>query len=114
MGIRFTINRTQMDALKKLVRSKVKNQVVDAIARDARRYAPVDSGALRRSIAVSKAGTNSWRVTAGGGPVNYAVFVELGHEVVYRSREGRLVHTGRHVPPQPFLRPALYQRRSIS
>jgi HK97 gp10 family phage protein len=69
---------------------RFRNEVLEEIAADARRYAPVDTGQLVASIEVDRA---QGRVVAGA---DHATYVELGT---------------RHMQPQPFLRPALYQKR---
>lgn len=76
---------------------------------DAKRYAPKDTGALARSIEHHMEGhTVVISARGGAGGREYAVYVELGHRV-YHPSTGR---TGPEVvPPQPFLRPALYQFR---
>lgn len=45
-----------------------------------------------------------------GSDVDYSVWVEDGHRVAYRNAHGEKVYTGEVVPPQPFLRPAIYRR----
>lgn len=65
-----------------------------AIARDAQRYAPVDTGELRGSIEAEAPIGNTVRIVARA---DYAAHVELG--------------TSR-MAAQPYLRPALYQRRA--
>lgn len=70
------------------------------VADDARRAVPVRTGELRRSIyhrvMPAFGGTVTGRV---GATARHARFVELGT---------------RKMAAQPFLRPALYRRRSIS
>lgn len=74
---------------------------------DAEAIAPVDTGHLKQSISVDVNGNDGY-VEAGA---HYAAYVEDGHEVVYVNANGDKVHTGKMVPPQPFLRPALYRKR---
>lgn len=103
------------------------------IADDARRYAPKRTGALAASIEhhlegadliVSASGGGvdgdgnlyvSRRPGRGGAPHHvdeagrtYAAYVELGHRVYHPSTG---IVGPEVVPPQPFLRPALYQER---
>jgi len=66
--------------------------------------APVDTGALRQSIDVEVQG-DTGRI---GSNLHYAGYVEEGHRVAYRGSDGETHYTGDVVPPQPFLRPALY------
>lgn len=72
--------------------ARVVAQVVDEIAEDARRLAPVDTGALRSSISAEP---STGRVTASS---DHAAYVELGT---------------RHMRAQPFLRPATYRKRPV-
>lgn len=75
---------------------------------DAQRGAPVDTGALAASIEAEVDGD----VGRVGSPLEYARYVEDGHRVAYRDPEtGETVFTGEVVPPQPYLRPALFRRR---
>lgn len=71
---------------------RARNQVLDEIANDARRYAPVDTGDLVASI---HSDHSSGEVIAEAG---HAVYVELGTE---------------NMRAQPYLRPALYRKRHI-
>lgn len=64
----------------------------ESVARKARRLVPVDTGALKESIAVElNRRTGSASVTVGNAQVDYAPFVEYGT---------------RHTAAQPFLTPA--------
>lgn len=98
--------------------------IVEDIAEDCRRGAPVDSGALLASIHTSyrpgvgkvHVGTDHW------APVEYG---SEAHEIRPRNPRGALaffwLKVGRHVvlkrvqhpggPAQPYMRPALYRRR---
>jgi hypothetical protein len=80
------------------------------IARDARRYCPVDTGSLKDSIE-SHLEEHDLIVSATGGADGrvYAAYVELGHRVYHPSTG---IVGPEVVPPEPFLRPALYQQRS--
>ncbi|MFD5711326.1 HK97-gp10 family putative phage morphogenesis protein [Streptomyces pharetrae] len=64
-------------------------EIAEEVAKDARRLAPVDTGHLRASIR-----TEGNQVIA---EADYAAYVELGTE---------------DQRAQPFLRPALYRKRS--
>ncbi len=61
----------------------------------AQRVAPVDTGRLQSSIEVVKESDAHYRV---GSDLDYAAPVELG----YRHHQ-----SGRHIPAQPYLRPAI-------
>lgn len=79
------------------------------IAKDAKRYCPVETGALRDSIE-SHLEEHDVIVSATGGADGrvYAVYLELGHRVYHPSTG---ITGPEVVPPEPFLRPALYQSR---
>lgn len=49
-----------------------------------------------------------------GTDLNYGLYVEEGHRVAYRDQQtGEVVFTGKVVPPEPYLRPALYRERRL-
>jgi hypothetical protein len=79
------------------------------IAGDAARYCPERTGALKDSIE-SHIEDGNLIVSATGGDQGrtYAAYVELGHRVYHPSTG---ITGPEVVPPQPFLRPALYQER---
>lgn len=80
------------------------------IARDAARFCPERTGALKESIEHHMDG-DALIVSATGGDKGrvYAVYLELGHRVYHPSTG---ITGPEVVPPQPFLRPALFQERS--
>jgi hypothetical protein len=79
------------------------------IAGDARRYCPVDTGALKESIENHMEGDDIIVSATGGADGRvYAAYLELGHRVYHPSTG---ITGPEVVPPQPFLRPALYQER---
>lgn len=81
-----------------------------AISNDAKRYAPVDTGALRDSIEHHLEGkTLIISAKGGAGGRTYAAWIELGHRVYHPSTG---IVGPESVPPRPFLRPALYTERS--
>src|SRR5712664_1951496 len=85
------------------------DQLGHDVATDAKRYAPKDTGALAASIEHHMEGhTVVISARGGAGGREYAVFVELGHRVFHPSTG---ITGPEVVPPQPFLRPALYQFR---
>jgi phage gpG-like protein len=83
---------------------------------DAKAICPVDTGDLKRSISHEVHGVTG-RV---GSNLDYAAAVEMGfhgieHVREYVRRDGATVRAHeRHanMPAQPYLRPALYRRRS--
>lgn len=77
------------------------------IGTDAEMLAPVRTGALKASIRVDENGDTG----IIGSDLDYSVWVEEGHRVAYRGRDGEVHYTGGVVPPQPYLRPALYRAR---
>lgn len=80
-----------------------------AIAGDARRYAPKDTGALAESIEHHLEDGHVLIISATGSHERaYAAYVELGHRVYHPSTGAVGPEV---VPPEPFLRPALYQER---
>ena len=84
-----------------------------AIREDAKRFCPVDTGALRDIIEDSyDPASQTLYVTATGGADGrtYAYWVETGHMVAHPSTG--IVGPAR-AAPQSFLRPALYQQRSL-
>lgn len=78
----------------KALRARVTRQVGTA----AKRLCPVDTGELLSKIDVQP---QEGRVYSRA---EHTLPVELGHELKAWGQD-----TGRFVPPQPFLRPALYQ-----
>lgn len=79
--------------------------------RDMRAGTPVDTGDLLFSERWVRVDDLTTQV---GSDLDYSVYVEEGHEVVYRDRNtGEKVRTGRFVPPQRYMRPALFQERAL-
>jgi hypothetical protein len=78
------------------------------IASDARRYCPERTGALRSSIEHHLENGHLIVSATGSDERTYALYVEAGHRV-YHPSTGRV--GPETVPPQPFLRPALYSQR---
>jgi hypothetical protein len=85
------------------VRADLLKKFGDAVAKDAVRLAPVDTGLLKSRITANEDGS---RVTAD---TEYAAPVEFGHRVVVDGKD-----TGKRVPAQPYLRPAAYRVRDLS
>lgn len=93
-GLRYEHNGSA-DAAIEAAKNRLCDRVTEAIAEDARRYAPVDTGELRGSIQATPAVDGVGHVIA---TADHASYVELG---TYK------------MDAQPYLRPALYQRRAI-
>ena len=89
--------------------SEILEEVAVQIEADAKAGAPVDTGDLKASIDHEVVG----RTARIGSNLDYAGWVEDGHRVAYRGADGETVFTGETVPPQPYLRPALYRTREL-
>lgn len=88
---------TRLMSVEKKVRNKIARQALREAGRpmlaDAKRFAPVKTGALRKSIKMRKNKKKSRKEIAYKifGDIKYALAVEFGHD---------------NVPPKPYLRPA--------
>jgi hypothetical protein len=78
------------------------------IAEDATRYCPKRTGALAESVEHHLEDHTLIVSATGSDERSYAIYVETGHRVYHPSTGTVGPET---VPPQPFLRPALYQQR---
>lgn len=88
------------------LKAEMLTRVTDKVTETAQRAAPVDTGHLHDSIhAIVDAENDIGYIAADA---DYALWVEEGHRVAWRNTEGEIVHNGNVVPPEPFLRPALY------
>jgi hypothetical protein len=124
MAYRHIRENPQFDAYFLAAQGKQVKKVTEAIADDARRACPYDSGDLYDSIdtrypgklrGVVIVGTDHWHPTEYGSPP---------HEIRSRGKWplrnietgdvfGRVVdHPG--TPEQPFMRPALFRKRRLS
>ncbi|MEU1309505.1 HK97 gp10 family phage protein [Streptomyces cinnamoneus] len=91
------------------------------ILTDARRLAPVDTSRLRDSLRAEVSGKV---LRVGSLDCNYALYVEMGtgpHVITPRNKKALYWPGARHpvakvnhpgTPAQPYLRPALLQRRT--
>lgn len=82
-----------------------------AILTDMQAGCPVDTGTLLGSLDKELVDDSTLRV--GSRDVKYSVYVNEGHRIAYRGQGGETVYTGGVVPPQDFMRPALYRERSL-
>jgi hypothetical protein len=88
----------------------VRRKVTRMVGRDARRYVPVDTGALRGSITVDpdagevSVGTDYWSAQ------EYGAEEHLIGNAFGRGEDFIVVHPGNAA--QPFMRPALYTFRT--
>ncbi|GIH26069.1 hypothetical protein Aph01nite_43790 [Acrocarpospora phusangensis] len=101
--------------------SRFMDDLASDIAADARRYAPIDTGRLVESIRVHRRGAYTRRIHAHAP---YAAWVEYGtapHIIRPNSKKALHWPTARHpvavvhhpgTRAQPYLRPAVYQRRT--
>jgi hypothetical protein len=89
----------------KLLDEKIGPQILS----DMQAGCPVDTGRLVASLDYGL--TDDSTVRIGSKDVDYSVYVNEGHRIVYRGRDGRKHDTGRVQPPQDFMRPALYRQR---
>lgn len=101
--VRVVINAKGVAGLKNEVDVQVYQRVMPEMESDAKRFAPVDTGRLRKSIRARRLRQFRYELRAS---TDYAAFVELGHRIVAWGND-----TGRRAAPQPYLRPAAYRRR---
>ncbi len=97
--------------------------VTDDVESDANRYVPIDTGELRSSIHSLKVGssgrvfvgTDHWAPTEYGSRPHiiraHGDYALANRETGFYARSGLVHHPG--TPEQPFMRPALYQKRRI-
>jgi len=81
------------------------NEIAEKISSDARNFAPVDTGALRKSIRIEKKGKLRVSVVAGGGGV---INPKTGREVDYA---GYVEFGTSRMSPQPYMQPALEKNK---
>jgi hypothetical protein len=107
---RVQIDQDAMANVDAAVQQLFETRLGPDIARDAARYAPEHTGALRASVE-HHLENGSLIVSASGGAGGriYAAWVELGHRVYHPSTG---ITGPEVVAPRPFLRPALFQERS--
>jgi hypothetical protein len=98
------------------IRDDLRHWLAGEVARDARRYAPYDTGYLKSHIVVSP---DASRVTALGAGIppnkDAPAYVEYGTRPHPIPNAFGLGFTAQHpgTEAQPFLRPAAYRRRTI-
>lgn len=98
------------------IRSDLRHWLADVVAKDARRFAPRDTGYLKTHILVVEDARRVVATGAGMPPnADAPAYVEFGtraHNIPNAFGWGVTVrHPGTH--PQPYLRPAAYRRRAI-
>lgn len=90
-------------------RNLLETELCPAILADMVGGVPIDTGELRDSLDFEVIGDDIGRI--GSRDAKHSAPVEEGHEIVYRGADGEKVHTGRMVPAQPYMKPALYRKR---
>jgi len=80
-------------------------EIAEKISDDAKNFAPVDTGALRKSIRTEKKGKLQVSVVAGGGGV---INPKTGREVDYA---GYVEFGTSRMAPQPYMQPALEKNK---
>lgn len=90
---KLEIDANAIDDFVELTMEQIENVIAPAVAADASRAAPVDSGRLRGSVRVERSGDQVDVIA----DTEYSAFVEQGTS---------------NQTAQPFLRPALYQERT--
>lgn len=98
------------------INEQLRHWLAEQVAKDASRYAPVDTGYLSTHIVVERDSTRVVAKGAGRPPNEDApVYVEYGTQPHYiRNAFGfgiTVLHPG--TKAQPYLRPAAYKRRRI-
>ena len=98
------------------INDQLREWLASVVAKDARRFAPRDTGYLKTHIVVSPDNRRITALGAGRPPNKEApAYVEFGtrtHSIPNAFGWGLTVqHPGTH--PQPYLRPAAYRRRPI-
>lgn len=98
MGTRVVINRSGIIAVERASAHAARRAAED-MAQDMRRYVPVETGELRATIRVENLPTGA-RITIGdvAAGVDYHLYQEYGTSVM---------------AAQPYIRPAVYQARSL-
>lgn len=100
------------------------DSVANAVARDARNNAPVQTGQLRSSIRKTASGDLKWRIWVGTDHWNVMEYGTKKRNYLIQPKlkkalwwpgiahpVSQVTHPG--VEPRPFMRPALYKRRWI-
>lgn len=117
---RIETDQTGMDSLRTFVQDRVGGRLSGQMVDDARRYAPVDTGALKASGRVTRMGPELWRISFGAGlPDARAVYQEVGTggwffqppvATDFSPLKGR--RPG-HIRARAYIRNAVYRERSL-
>jgi hypothetical protein len=115
------IDQTGLDRLGDFVRDRVGGRLAGQMVDDARRGAPVDSGALKSTGFVTRMGPELWRISFGRGlPDGRAVYQEVGtgphfYQPTFVDTDFsplRGEHPG-NIEPRAYIRFAVYRERSL-
>lgn len=98
MATRIEVDEAGVDELRTYVQTRL-GRLAGQMIDDARRLAPVDTGALKASGRAIRMSPELWRISFGEGlPDGRAVYNEMGT---------------RYMQAQPYIRPAVYRERSL-
>ncbi|GAA4082704.1 HK97 gp10 family phage protein [Actinomadura miaoliensis] len=95
---------------------RAENRLAEMVAEDARRFVPIDSGELQSTIQARGnrvyVGTDYWHIVEFGSRPH--TIYPRAKKALYWRGAAHPVHRVRHpgTPAQPFMRPALYRRRT--
>lgn len=97
--VKVVMDASGLDALERSMDARLVHPVTDMVAADARRYVPVLSGALLSTIHAEHL-SGEGRVHCGNvaAGIDYHIWQEFGTS---------------KMAAQPYMRPALYKRRSV-
>lgn len=98
-GTRVVIYADGIEKIHRVVDEKLVHPITDAVAEDARRYVPVLTGDLLSTIEAEHL-AGEGRVKCGdiGRGIDYHLYQEYGTSIM---------------AAQPYMRPALFKRRSL-
>jgi len=117
---RIEIDDTGVNALRKFAQDKI-GGLSGPMVDDARRRAPVETGALKASGRVTRMGPELWRISFGAGlPDARAVYQEVGTggeffqptfvDTDFTPLKGK--RPG-HIAPRAYIRWAVYRERTL-
>src|SRR5688572_2654792 len=100
-GFRIRVDPRAMQHLREAAHERGLVPITEAVADDARRLAPVDTGLMVSTIETRYPENGIGQVWVGGG----------GEADYWRANEYGLQASA--YPAQPFMRPAIYRRRTL-
>lgn len=116
------IDESGMRALTEFVQTRVGGRLSGQMVDDARRRAPVESGALKASGYVTRMGPELWRLSFGRGlPDARAVYQEVGtgphfYQPTFVDTDFSVLKGQRRsggIEPRAYIRFAVYKERSL-